>query len=72
MQDFDTIMRLTASAICGTDLRFVRGTLPGMQEGTILGRESPPPWERSFIPSAVGGRCTPACPDVKCCFALVS
>jgi threonine dehydrogenase-like Zn-dependent dehydrogenase len=37
--DFDAIMRLTASAICGTDLHFVRGTLPGMREGTILGPE---------------------------------
>jgi threonine dehydrogenase-like Zn-dependent dehydrogenase len=38
--DFDAIMRLTASAICGTDLHFVRGTVPGMQEGTILGHET--------------------------------
>jgi threonine dehydrogenase-like Zn-dependent dehydrogenase len=37
--DFDAIVRLTASAICGTDLHFVRGTVPGMQEGTILGHE---------------------------------
>ena len=35
---FDAIVRLTASAICGTDLHFVRGTVPGMQEGTVLGR----------------------------------
>ncbi len=32
-------MRLTASAICGTDLHMVRGTLPGMKSGTILGHE---------------------------------
>jgi threonine dehydrogenase-like Zn-dependent dehydrogenase len=38
-QGFDAIVRLTASAICGTDLHFVRGTVPGMQEGTILGHE---------------------------------
>src|SRR5437660_8049666 len=37
--DFDAIVRLTASAICGTDLHFVRGTVPGMQEGTVLGHE---------------------------------
>ena len=37
--DFDAIVRLTASAICGTDLHFVRGTVPGMQPGTILGHE---------------------------------
>lgn len=36
---FDAIVRLTASAICGTDLHMVRGTMPGMQEGTILGHE---------------------------------
>lgn len=31
--EFDAIGRLTASAICATDLHFVRGTVPGMQEG---------------------------------------
>ena len=35
----DAIIRLTSSAICGTDLRMVRGTLPGMMPGTILGHE---------------------------------
>ncbi len=35
----DAIVRLTASAICGTDLHFVRGTVPGMVPGTILGHE---------------------------------
>jgi threonine dehydrogenase-like Zn-dependent dehydrogenase len=35
----DAIVRLTASAICGTDLHFVRGTMPGMEPGTILGHE---------------------------------
>lgn len=39
MDDFDAIVHLTASAICGTDLHFVRGTVPGMQEGTVLGHE---------------------------------
>jgi threonine dehydrogenase-like Zn-dependent dehydrogenase len=38
-QPFDAIVRLTASAICGTDLHFVRGTMAGMQAGTILGHE---------------------------------
>jgi threonine dehydrogenase-like Zn-dependent dehydrogenase len=37
--DQDAIVRLTASAICGTDLHMIRGTLPGMQPGTILGHE---------------------------------
>jgi threonine dehydrogenase-like Zn-dependent dehydrogenase len=35
----DAIVRLTAAAICGTDLHFVRGTVPGLREGTILGHE---------------------------------
>ncbi|HKY31460.1 MAG TPA: zinc-dependent alcohol dehydrogenase [Candidatus Polarisedimenticolia bacterium] len=35
----DAVVRLTASAICGTDLHMVRGTLPGMKPGTILGHE---------------------------------
>lgn len=35
----DAIVRLTASAICGTDLHMIRGTLPGMVPGTILGHE---------------------------------
>lgn len=35
----DAIVRLTASAICGTDLHFVRGTFAGMKPGAILGHE---------------------------------
>lgn len=35
----DAIVRLTASAICGTDLHLIRGTVPGMKAGTILGHE---------------------------------
>ena len=35
----DAIIRLTSSAICGTDLHMVRGTMAGMQPGTILGQE---------------------------------
>jgi threonine dehydrogenase-like Zn-dependent dehydrogenase len=38
-KDNDAIVRLTASAICGTDLHMVRGTLGDMQPGTILGHE---------------------------------
>ena len=33
----DAIVRLTSSAICGTDLHIIRGTLAEMREGTILG-----------------------------------
>lgn len=35
----DAIIRLTASAICGTDLHFIRGTFSGLEPGTILGHE---------------------------------
>ncbi|MGN6374589.1 MAG: zinc-dependent alcohol dehydrogenase [Sphingomonas sp.] len=35
----DAIVRLTSSAICGTDLHFVRGTFSGMRDGIILGHE---------------------------------
>ena len=38
-QPTDAIVRLTASAICGTDLHFIRGTLPDLEPGTILGHE---------------------------------
>jgi threonine dehydrogenase-like Zn-dependent dehydrogenase len=36
----DAIVRITASAICGTDLHIVRGTLPDVRPGTILGHEA--------------------------------
>lgn len=35
----DAIVHLAASAICGTDLHMIRGTMPGMKPGTILGHE---------------------------------
>jgi threonine dehydrogenase-like Zn-dependent dehydrogenase len=35
----DAIVRLTVSAICGTDLHIIRGSLPGVREGTVLGHE---------------------------------
>ncbi len=67
----DAIVRITASAICGTDLHFVRGTVPGTKPGTILGHEALGIVEevgkqvrnfrrgdRVIIPSTVGcGRC---------------
>jgi threonine dehydrogenase-like Zn-dependent dehydrogenase len=70
--DFDAIVRLTASAICGTDLHMVRGTLPGMEPGTILGHEGVgvveevgsgvrnfSPGDRVAIPSTLGcGNCS--------------
>jgi threonine dehydrogenase-like Zn-dependent dehydrogenase len=36
----DAIVRITASAICGTDLHFIRGSAPDMLPGTILGHEA--------------------------------
>src|SRR3954471_20097411 len=36
----DAIVRITASAICGTDLHMIRGTVSGMKPGTILGHEA--------------------------------
>jgi len=35
----DAIVRMAATAICGTDLHMIRGTMPGMKPGTILGHE---------------------------------
>src|SRR5438067_416593 len=35
----DAVIRITTSAICGTDLHFVRGSFSGMEPGTILGHE---------------------------------
>jgi threonine dehydrogenase-like Zn-dependent dehydrogenase len=37
---FDAIVEITDSAICGTELHFVRGTMSGMRPGTILGHEA--------------------------------
>jgi threonine dehydrogenase-like Zn-dependent dehydrogenase len=68
----DAIVRITASAICGTDLHFVRGTFPGVKKGRILGHEAvgiveeTGPSVRNFrkgdrvvVPSTVGcGSCT--------------
>jgi threonine dehydrogenase-like Zn-dependent dehydrogenase len=38
--EHDAIVRITRSAICGTDLHLVRGTMAGMAEGTVLGHEA--------------------------------
>jgi threonine dehydrogenase-like Zn-dependent dehydrogenase len=68
----DAIGRLTASAICGTDLHMVRGTMSGMRPGTILGHEGVgiveqvgpevrnlKPGDRVLIPSTVAcGYCS--------------
>ncbi|OFZ56593.1 MAG: glutathione-dependent formaldehyde dehydrogenase [Bdellovibrionales bacterium RIFOXYC1_FULL_54_43] len=71
-QATDAIVRLTASAICGTDLHLVRGTVPGMNNGTILGHEGVgvveevgsevrnfKPGDRVVIPSTIAcGNCS--------------
>ncbi|PWW53168.1 zinc-dependent alcohol dehydrogenase [Actinokineospora spheciospongiae] len=68
----DAIVRITRSAICGTDLHLVRGTMPGMVPGTILGHEGVgvvqevgpavrgfSPGDRVVIPSTIGcGTCS--------------
>src|SRR5437763_7032283 len=38
-QPTDAIVKITSSAICGTDLHMVRGTFSGMVPGTVLGHE---------------------------------
>lgn len=37
--DDDIVLRITATAICGSDLHMYRGKIPGMKEGDILGHE---------------------------------
>lgn len=39
-QPSDAIVRITSSAICGTDLHFLRGTFPGVKRGRVLGHEA--------------------------------
>ncbi|SUA42803.1 hypothetical protein [Nocardia africana] len=49
----DAIVQITSSAICGTDLHLVRGTMPGMVPGTDSGQ-----WLVGDAPSLPGaGRC---------------
>ncbi|MEJ7688643.1 MAG: zinc-dependent alcohol dehydrogenase [Variovorax sp.] len=38
-QDDDMVLRVTATAICGSDLHIYRGKIPGMESGDILGHE---------------------------------
>ncbi|HEX7881049.1 MAG TPA: alcohol dehydrogenase catalytic domain-containing protein, partial [Candidatus Eisenbacteria bacterium] len=39
MADDDLILRVTATAICGSDLHIYRGKIPKMEDGDILGHE---------------------------------
>jgi len=36
----DAIVRIDASTICGTDLHILKGDVPEVQPGTILGHEA--------------------------------
>ena len=38
-QPDDIILRVTATAICGSDLHLYRGKIPGLENGDILGHE---------------------------------
>src|SRR4051812_45118244 len=63
----DAIVRITTTAICGTDLHMIRGTLADMVPGTVLGHEgigiveavgphvrNLAPGDRVVIPSTIG------------------
>src|SRR6185369_1684405 len=39
LNDDDLILRVTATAICGSDLHIFRGKIPDMKAGDILGHE---------------------------------
>src|SRR2546425_429459 len=39
LEPTDAILRVTAAALCGTDLHLVEGKMPGFEEGVILGHE---------------------------------
>lgn len=39
LNDDDIILRVTATAICGSDLHLYRGKVPGLKDGDILGHE---------------------------------
>src|SRR3954454_2102274 len=72
----DAVVRLTASAICGTDLHFVRGTMAGVKPGTVLGHEGVGiveevgPLVRNFVPGDRAVLCsTIACGTCSYCRA---
>jgi len=63
---FDTIVTFNASAICDTDLHFVLGTVPGTQEGTVLGHEASLPQplpESSYCRAGYYAQCDNANPN---------
>ncbi len=50
--DTDAIVRLTASAICGTDLHFIRGTMAGMKPARFWATRASASWRKSGKTSA--------------------
>ena len=46
----DMILRVTATAICGSDLHIYRGKIPAMKDGDILGREFMGVVEKNALP----------------------
>ena len=38
-RDDDIVLKVTATAICGSDLHLYRGKVPGLEDGDILGHE---------------------------------
>ncbi len=38
-EDDDVLLRVTATAICGSDLHLYRGKIPEVKDGDILGHE---------------------------------
>jgi threonine dehydrogenase-like Zn-dependent dehydrogenase len=38
--DRDAIIKVTACAICGSDLHIFNGVIPGMEKGDVLGHET--------------------------------
>ena len=72
----DAIVRITMSAICGTDLHLVRGTMQGLVPDTVLGHEAVEVVEkvaesvRGFTPGERVVICsTVACGTCSCCRA---
>jgi len=39
LESTDAVLRVTAAAVCGTDLHLIEGKMPGFEEGVILGHE---------------------------------
>ena len=45
----DAIVKVTSTAICGSDLHIYDGFMPGMKSGDILGTNSWARWSRSAL-----------------------